>query len=93
MTLTEEARKILDGLVDRWHEGAGEGLGLREFLGLAPAEYQEFVHARGSPEPSTPPGDEMTAGEKLELDKLLQKHQERLAEDGGVWPEYTGDGT
>jgi hypothetical protein len=39
-----------------------------------------------------PPGPDMTAEERAELERLYEEFRRRLAEDGGVWPVYTGDG-
>ena len=33
----------IDDFVAAWHEGAGEGLGLPEFLGLEQADYARWV--------------------------------------------------
>jgi hypothetical protein len=40
-----------------------------------------------------PQSDEMTAAEKQDHERLYEKVERRLAEIGGMWPEYTGDGT
>ena len=39
--------RILD-LVDRWHEGDGEGRELHEYLGMTQAEYAAWLERRAS---------------------------------------------
>jgi hypothetical protein len=34
---------ILEELVEQWHQGGGEGLSLREYLGLNEEEYLSFL--------------------------------------------------
>jgi hypothetical protein len=36
----------LDDLVDRWHEGDGLGMELREYLGMSWDEYCRWVEGR-----------------------------------------------
>lgn len=38
-----ETAPSLDDLVDRWHEGDGDGLTLREYLGMSPDEYSRWL--------------------------------------------------
>jgi hypothetical protein len=40
----------LDDLVDRWHNGEGEGLELHEYLGMTWEEYEQWLT---SPSPRT----------------------------------------
>lgn len=35
--------KSIDDLIDDWHDGAGEGKTLREYLGLTVDQYRELV--------------------------------------------------
>ncbi len=43
------------------------------------------------PRTDTPEEDELSYEERAELERLWAAHKKRLAEDGGVWPEYQGD--
>jgi hypothetical protein len=38
-----ETPQSLDDLVDRWHEGDGEGVELHEYLGMSWDEYCKWV--------------------------------------------------
>jgi len=33
----------LDDLIERWHEGDGEGMELHEYLGMSREEYRRWV--------------------------------------------------
>ncbi|MGL4554348.1 MAG: hypothetical protein ACRC33_24565 [Gemmataceae bacterium] len=41
---------------------------------------------------NTPQADRRTPEEEAERERLFKKFEARVAEDGGIWPVYTGDG-
>jgi hypothetical protein len=50
----------------------------------------EVEHAPAADVPA--PEDQMTPEEAARLEELYAEFRRGLAEDGGAWPAYTGDG-
>jgi hypothetical protein len=38
-----------DDLIEQWHNGAGEGMQLHEWLGMTWPEYQAYMHTSAIP--------------------------------------------
>lgn len=82
--MTREDEEI-DGAIDRWHEGEGEGLGLHEFLGMTWGEYRLWAEDRHSCEES----DGMTDTERL---TALRDHLDVIEGNcPGEWKMVSGD--